>query len=1177
MNTADQRMASSAQKADETGTKIAAGIEKGSGGATRFADTLQDALTRVRTQYALLTATTDEQSASLTILGTSYERLTAQQQDMIGKIVQQQQAITALTDARKAEIAAAEEEANKTAVLSQKLQQAHRAISEGGGGLTTLVTLPLIGIGKAASDDAIKFDQLRNGLIAVLGSASAADEELARLHEIAKIPGLGFEGATEGLLGLKAAGLSISEAENALRGFGKAVAEIGKGKETFEFVQNELERLAAESKVSGRSILELSRELPQLRQALQAAFGTSDPLQLEKMGIDSKKLIDVVATSFNKIQLSGDSLRNRLDNDSDAMQQSLALIGQPVAALEADLLDGLAPALKEIANDFHELPDEIQEAAVGLLAMAAVGGPVLLLASQFVELQRAIKGVQISLAAGVGADAAAGAAGAAGAGGAAGLLARLGIGGAEAAGAGRMAVAGPVGLAALALLVTGLAGAHVVNQQSDAQIDAAGTGALGDFQAKVADLTKQVADLKSYVDSGGKAQSITSSEREAFTGAGIDLGVHNGAYTAEPGANLDAVRIKLQGYAADLENAKKAVADLTALQERMAKGHTGPVAPSYNEQETEKVKAAIQSLTDKIEENGNKTQAAAMHAKLFGGEWKDVDPTLKATLMHLAEQDDAINAHTKAVAKATEQAKRYADALRNAQRQAALDAIQPNDPHRDEKRFAIEQQYAAPGETFNASQTAALKAQYASDDAARTKRDNDTKTAASIKDVTRALEGQVQELTAQAAAAGDGEKKLSVYSRTVETIQKLLRDHPEAAKDGTIASLIQRAEQAAQQVDAATDLLNATKGLEESDKLGTEANKAGYGQFAQMIANYKASAEVTKTLGEAVGDARARYEEAAGAGDHYLDALAHLNIVTKTLTTDQRAQVDEIIRYNEAVQALETKQQRVGGIASSLASPFKGYFDDLAGGRGKDASKRFSDGMRSQLSGMFADLLGNQVQNAFKHMLDPIYDQLTTAMKDGSLSVKLTLAGMQESVGLMLSQCYGLLSIIGAMGKKSQGGGILGGILGGVIGSLIPGVGTMMGVSIGSSLGGAIGSGNIAQIALAGLSGFSALQSAGFFAAANPLLSTPSSGGLSGGLNGLGSIGGGSSGLSGGLNGLHRDEVIGGQPVVINSNNHFYGDIGVTDVEEIRRQSAKGLQIALRTPAARAAGMGFSH
>ena len=75
-----------------------------------------------------------------------------------------------------------------------------------GNKLSTGVSLPLAGFAGLAIRTATQFDSLQRGLIAVSGSADAANKQFERLKEVAKLPGLGFKEAIQGSINHQAAG-----------------------------------------------------------------------------------------------------------------------------------------------------------------------------------------------------------------------------------------------------------------------------------------------------------------------------------------------------------------------------------------------------------------------------------------------------------------------------------------------------------------------------------------------------------------------------------------------------------------------------------------------------------------------------------------------------------------------------------------------------------------------------------------------------------------------------------------------------------------------------------------------------------------------------------------------------------------------------------------------------------
>lgn len=191
----------------------------------------------------------------------------------------------------------------------------------------------LVGIGRRAIEARADYEQLERGLESVTGSAAKTQEQLARLREIAKLPGLGFDEAVKGATRLQAAGLSAEQAEKALRGFGKAIAAVGGTRQDLELVNLALSQIASKGKVSAEEIRQLAERLPQIRQIMKDAFGTADTMAIQKAGIDSPTFLKVLIDAADKTTEVKDTLKNNLVNIEDGFKQLFAEIGragQPV-------------------------------------------------------------------------------------------------------------------------------------------------------------------------------------------------------------------------------------------------------------------------------------------------------------------------------------------------------------------------------------------------------------------------------------------------------------------------------------------------------------------------------------------------------------------------------------------------------------------------------------------------------------------------------------------------------------------------------------------------------------------------------------------------------------------------------------------------------------------------------
>jgi tape measure domain-containing protein len=180
------------------------------------------------------------------------------------------------------------------------------------------------GLGLLAIKEAANIESLKFGLNAVSGSAEETEKQLARLREVAKLPGLGFKEAIQGSINLQAAGLNADLAERSLKAFGNALATVGRGKADLDGVTLALTQISAKGKVSAQEILQLQERLPQIRQAMIAAFGTADTEALQKQGIGSETFISAIVAEFEKLPPITSGLNNQIENLRDAWSIFLA-------------------------------------------------------------------------------------------------------------------------------------------------------------------------------------------------------------------------------------------------------------------------------------------------------------------------------------------------------------------------------------------------------------------------------------------------------------------------------------------------------------------------------------------------------------------------------------------------------------------------------------------------------------------------------------------------------------------------------------------------------------------------------------------------------------------------------------------------------------------------------------
>ena len=166
--------------------------------------------------------------------------------------------------------------------------EAHRATGERMKQISVAVAAAVVftiaTIVASSTAAALRMDTLMRSLAAVAGSRQAAEQQFARARGIAKLPGLGIQEAVDGLVKLQAAGAKLELAETTLRRFGNALAIVGKGKAELSGVNEQIAQILGKNKIMAQDIRILSEYVPQLRKAMQGAFGTATPRRSRSAG-----------------------------------------------------------------------------------------------------------------------------------------------------------------------------------------------------------------------------------------------------------------------------------------------------------------------------------------------------------------------------------------------------------------------------------------------------------------------------------------------------------------------------------------------------------------------------------------------------------------------------------------------------------------------------------------------------------------------------------------------------------------------------------------------------------------------------------------------------------------------------------------------------------------------------
>lgn len=240
-----------------------------------------------------------------------------------------------------------------------------------GSTLTKTIALPLAALGVAAVKSAADLDSLKRGLVAVSGSSAEAERQFKRLREVAKLPGLGMEEAVKGSVRLQAAGLSAQLAERSLKAFGNAIATVGGGKAELDGVALALGQIASKGKVYAEEINQINERVPQIRKAMEEAFGTSNTEMLQKAGLSAREFIEGVVAVLEKQKQVAGGAKNTFENLQDTIKISLAELGNVILPHVTKMADGFAAKLEALTGWFKQLNPEAQEGIIKWAAWAA--------------------------------------------------------------------------------------------------------------------------------------------------------------------------------------------------------------------------------------------------------------------------------------------------------------------------------------------------------------------------------------------------------------------------------------------------------------------------------------------------------------------------------------------------------------------------------------------------------------------------------------------------------------------------------------------------------------------------------------------------------------------------------------------------------------------------------------
>jgi tape measure domain-containing protein len=197
---------------------------------------------------------------------------------------------------------------------------------------------------------AMAYDSQVRGLAAYAKNAQELQAQLARLQEIARLPGLGLTEVRAGVLNLEAAGLNAQTAERALMAFGNALALVGKGKSELDGVILALGQIASKGSISAEEINQIAERVPQIRQVLVSAFGTASTEAIQKMGLSADVAIGKIIAGLEQLPKATTSALTTFENLQDALEQAFLPIGRGILDIFSSAEGGTMRLIDRIAE-----------------------------------------------------------------------------------------------------------------------------------------------------------------------------------------------------------------------------------------------------------------------------------------------------------------------------------------------------------------------------------------------------------------------------------------------------------------------------------------------------------------------------------------------------------------------------------------------------------------------------------------------------------------------------------------------------------------------------------------------------------------------------------------------------------------------------------------------------------
>ncbi len=198
------------------------------------------------------------------------------------------------------------------------------------------------------------FGDMEDGLASVLPATADLNQEVEKLIELAKSPGLEFESVMKAHKNFLQMGKSSEESRDMIREIGNALQLSGADPKQLGSIVDVLTKMDDVGKPNIKMLHSLAQEATGLRQALKAGFGTENIRELEAMNLDGPRFLSGFTAGLHSLKTAQKDSADKLGDLQDDGKRLTAKLDQK--AMEA--VEGWGKGIEWAKLKFKEMQGE---------------------------------------------------------------------------------------------------------------------------------------------------------------------------------------------------------------------------------------------------------------------------------------------------------------------------------------------------------------------------------------------------------------------------------------------------------------------------------------------------------------------------------------------------------------------------------------------------------------------------------------------------------------------------------------------------------------------------------------------------------------------------------------------------------------------------------------------------